>query len=62
MSVTISPERLDRSERIELRPRQEEPDFVAMYGLANAPMAGKRPPRQSNSKTTPQAPAVVSDC
>ena len=62
MSVTLSPERLDRSEGIEFRPRQEERDFVAMYGFADAPMAGKRPPKRNESKATPLAPADDSDC
>ena len=49
MTIELSPERPDLSERAELRPQASVRDFVAEYGFADEPMAGKRPPRRTES-------------
>ena len=53
MSITLSPERLDLSERVKLRPKRDGRDFVAMFGFADGPMAGKRPSRRNESEVAP---------
>jgi hypothetical protein len=49
MSIDLSPEQLDLSERAGLCPQLEVRDFIAEYGFADEPMAGKRPPRRNES-------------
>ncbi|MBN2464496.1 hypothetical protein JXD38_02575 [candidate division WOR-3 bacterium] len=58
MSIELSPERLDLSERAELRPQASVRDFVAEYGFADEPMAGKRPPRRNESAAASLCAAV----
>jgi len=47
MQTALSLERLDLSEAVKLRPKECDRDFVAMYGFADEPMAGKRPPKRN---------------
>ncbi len=61
MSITLSPERLDLSEVVELRPKQDTRDFIALFGFADGPMAGKRPSRRNESDAVPLAYEAASE-
>lgn len=53
MSITLSPKRFGLSEESRVRPKHEDRDFVAMFGFADGPMAGKRPSRGTESEAIP---------
>jgi hypothetical protein len=61
MSIELSPERIAPSERAGLCPQLEVRDFVAEYGFADEPMAGKRPPRRDGSAAVPVCEAMRDD-